>query len=150
VLVGGVQLASSSLLRLGQETDKEATKNRESVYLLLDEVWCVCVCDKTWRCTGWHTKKWSIYTGHKCLLSILNESHFSSTSPHFANFVNFAACRLAVYWSVFQNVRSCPREVLEFQSHRRRGTGLRVGLAKMVLLLSLLGCDSVACDWYVQ
>lgn len=29
-------LASSSLLRLGQETDKEATKNRESVYLLLD------------------------------------------------------------------------------------------------------------------
>ncbi|CAG0879244.1 unnamed protein product [Cyprideis torosa] len=31
-------LASSSLLRLGQETDKEATKNRESVYLLLDEV----------------------------------------------------------------------------------------------------------------
>jgi len=32
------QLASSSLLRLGQETDKEAIKNRESVYLLLDEV----------------------------------------------------------------------------------------------------------------
>ena len=32
------QLASSSLLRLGQETDKEATKNRESIYLLLDEV----------------------------------------------------------------------------------------------------------------
>lgn len=29
-------LASSSLLRLGQETDREATKNRESVYLLLD------------------------------------------------------------------------------------------------------------------
>ncbi|XP_055928903.1 membrane-associated protein Hem-like isoform X1 [Argiope bruennichi] len=29
-------LASSSLLRLGQENDKEATKNRESVYLLLD------------------------------------------------------------------------------------------------------------------
>uniref|UniRef100_A0A6V7HS69 Membrane-associated protein Hem n=1 Tax=Bracon brevicornis TaxID=1563983 RepID=A0A6V7HS69_9HYME len=29
-------LASSSLLRLGQETDKEATRNRESVYLLLD------------------------------------------------------------------------------------------------------------------
>jgi len=31
-------LASSSLLRLGQETDKEAIKNRESVYLLLDEI----------------------------------------------------------------------------------------------------------------
>ncbi|GIY39488.1 hypothetical protein CDAR_538812 [Caerostris darwini] len=29
-------LASSSLLRLGQENDKEATRNRESVYLLLD------------------------------------------------------------------------------------------------------------------
>lgn len=29
-------LTSSSLLRLGQEADKEATKNRESVYLLLD------------------------------------------------------------------------------------------------------------------
>jgi NCK-associated protein 1 len=29
-------LASSSLLRLGQDLDKEATKNRESVYLLLD------------------------------------------------------------------------------------------------------------------
>uniref|UniRef100_A0A0V0G7U7 Putative membrane-associated hematopoietic protein n=1 Tax=Triatoma dimidiata TaxID=72491 RepID=A0A0V0G7U7_TRIDM len=29
-------LASSSLLRLGQEADKEMTKNRESVYLLLD------------------------------------------------------------------------------------------------------------------
>ncbi|CAH2071631.1 unnamed protein product, partial [Iphiclides podalirius] len=29
-------LASSSLLRLGQETDKEAIRNRESVYLLLD------------------------------------------------------------------------------------------------------------------
>jgi len=31
-------LASSSLLRLGQETEKEAVKNRESVYLLLDEI----------------------------------------------------------------------------------------------------------------
>ncbi|EFX89764.1 membrane-associated protein Hem-like [Daphnia pulex] len=29
-------LASSSLLRLGQEVDKEAIKNRESIYLLLD------------------------------------------------------------------------------------------------------------------
>lgn len=32
------QLASSSLLRLGQETDKELVKNRDSVYLLLDQV----------------------------------------------------------------------------------------------------------------
>ena len=32
------QLASSSFLRLGQETDKEMIKNRESVYLLLDEL----------------------------------------------------------------------------------------------------------------
>ena len=32
------QLASSSMLRLGQETDKEAIKNRDSVYLLLDQV----------------------------------------------------------------------------------------------------------------
>ncbi|ESO00384.1 hypothetical protein HELRODRAFT_101134 [Helobdella robusta] len=31
-------LASSSLLRLGQEVDKEAIKNRESVYLLLDQI----------------------------------------------------------------------------------------------------------------
>uniref|UniRef100_T1JIM6 Membrane-associated protein Hem n=1 Tax=Strigamia maritima TaxID=126957 RepID=T1JIM6_STRMM len=31
-------LASSSLLRLGQETDKEAIRNRESVYLLLDQL----------------------------------------------------------------------------------------------------------------
>lgn len=31
-------LASSSLLRLGQEADREATKNRESVYLLLDQI----------------------------------------------------------------------------------------------------------------
>lgn len=31
-------LASSSLLRLGQESDKEATKNRESIYLLLDQI----------------------------------------------------------------------------------------------------------------
>lgn len=31
-------LASSSLLRLGQEADKEATRNRESVYLLLDQI----------------------------------------------------------------------------------------------------------------
>lgn len=31
-------LASSSLLRLGQEPDKEAIKNRESVYLLLDMI----------------------------------------------------------------------------------------------------------------
>lgn len=31
-------LASSSLLRLGQEPDKEMTKNRESVYLLLDQI----------------------------------------------------------------------------------------------------------------
>uniref|UniRef100_A0A1B6E8D2 Membrane-associated protein Hem n=1 Tax=Clastoptera arizonana TaxID=38151 RepID=A0A1B6E8D2_9HEMI len=31
-------LASSSLLRLGQESDKELTKNRESVYLLLDQI----------------------------------------------------------------------------------------------------------------
>lgn len=31
-------LASSSFLRLGQETDKELIKNRESVYLLLDEL----------------------------------------------------------------------------------------------------------------
>ena len=33
-----LQLASSSLLRLGQEVDKEAIKNRESIYLLLDLV----------------------------------------------------------------------------------------------------------------
>ncbi|CAL1535112.1 unnamed protein product [Lymnaea stagnalis] len=31
-------LASSSLLRLGSENDKEAVKNRESVYLLLDQI----------------------------------------------------------------------------------------------------------------
>ncbi|KAL1110560.1 hypothetical protein AAG570_008088 [Ranatra chinensis] len=31
-------LTSSSLLRLGQEADKEITKNRESVYLLLDQI----------------------------------------------------------------------------------------------------------------
>ncbi|XP_071122013.1 nck-associated protein 1-like isoform X9 [Mytilus edulis] len=31
-------LASSSLLRLGQENDKEAVKNRESVYILLDKI----------------------------------------------------------------------------------------------------------------
>lgn len=31
-------LASSSLLRLGQEQDKEAIRNRESVYLLLDMI----------------------------------------------------------------------------------------------------------------
>ncbi|KAL9699863.1 hypothetical protein quinque_003304 [Culex quinquefasciatus] len=31
-------LASSSLLRLGQESDKEAIKNRESIYLLLDQI----------------------------------------------------------------------------------------------------------------
>lgn len=31
-------LASSSMLRLGQETDKEAIKNRDSVYLLLDQI----------------------------------------------------------------------------------------------------------------
>lgn len=31
-------LASSSLLRLGQEADKESIKNRESVYLLLDQI----------------------------------------------------------------------------------------------------------------
>jgi len=31
-------LASSSLLRLGQEADKEAVRNRESVYLLLDMI----------------------------------------------------------------------------------------------------------------
>ena len=28
-------------------------------------------------------------------------------------FVNLVACRLAVYWSVFQNMPSCPGEVLE-------------------------------------
>ena len=33
-----LQLASSSLLRLGQETEKEVIRNRESVYLLLDQV----------------------------------------------------------------------------------------------------------------
>lgn len=31
-------LASSSLLRLGQESDKDAIKNRESIYLLLDQI----------------------------------------------------------------------------------------------------------------
>jgi len=31
-------LASSSLLRLGNETDKDAARNRESVYLLLDMI----------------------------------------------------------------------------------------------------------------
>ncbi|XP_052216371.1 membrane-associated protein Hem-like isoform X3 [Dreissena polymorpha] len=31
-------LASSSLLRLGQESEKEAVRNRESVYLLLDKI----------------------------------------------------------------------------------------------------------------
>lgn len=33
-----MQLASSSLLRLGQEADRDAVRNRESVYLLLDQV----------------------------------------------------------------------------------------------------------------
>lgn len=33
-----LQLASSSLLKIGQETDKTTTRNRESVYLLLDMV----------------------------------------------------------------------------------------------------------------
>lgn len=37
-VITGVQLASSSLLRLGQENDKEAIRNRESIYLLLDLV----------------------------------------------------------------------------------------------------------------
>nr|CAD7406780.1 unnamed protein product [Timema cristinae] len=32
------ELASSSLLRLGQEADKEVIRNRESVYLLLDQM----------------------------------------------------------------------------------------------------------------
>uniref|UniRef100_A0A671NQ78 Nck-associated protein 1 n=1 Tax=Sinocyclocheilus anshuiensis TaxID=1608454 RepID=A0A671NQ78_9TELE len=32
------QLASSSLLKIGQETDKSTTRNRESVYLLLDMI----------------------------------------------------------------------------------------------------------------
>ena len=32
------QLASSSLLRLGFENEKDVVKNRESVYLLLDDV----------------------------------------------------------------------------------------------------------------
>ena len=32
------QLASSSLLRLGSENEKEAVRNRESVYILLDLV----------------------------------------------------------------------------------------------------------------
>lgn len=32
------KLASSSLLKIGQETDKTTTRNRESVYLLLDMV----------------------------------------------------------------------------------------------------------------
>ena len=31
-------LASSSLLKIGQETDKTTTRNRESVYLLLDMI----------------------------------------------------------------------------------------------------------------
>ena len=39
-----LQLASSSLLRLGQEVEKEAVKNRESVYLLLDKVRTVTMC----------------------------------------------------------------------------------------------------------
>lgn len=37
-----IQLASSSLLKIGQETDKTTTRNRESVYLLLDMV-SICV-----------------------------------------------------------------------------------------------------------
>ena len=35
-------LASSSLLKIGQETDKTTTRNRESVYLLLDMVSFAC------------------------------------------------------------------------------------------------------------
>jgi len=31
-------LASSSLLKLGQETDKQSTRNRESIYLLLEQI----------------------------------------------------------------------------------------------------------------
>jgi len=40
-------------------------------------------------------------------------------------FVNLSACRLAVYWSVFQNVHSCPRKVLESRlilKSRKRST----------------------------
>jgi len=28
-------------------------------------------------------------------------------------FVNLAECGLVVYWNIFQNLRSCPRKVLE-------------------------------------
>jgi hypothetical protein len=41
-----LQLASSSLLRLGQEVDKEAIKNRESIYLLLDLVSSHVMCKR--------------------------------------------------------------------------------------------------------
>lgn len=37
------KLASSSLLKIGQETDKTTTRNRESVYLLLDMVSLVLI-----------------------------------------------------------------------------------------------------------
>ncbi len=38
VIVSIVQLASSSLLRMNDELDREEMKNPESVYLLLDKV----------------------------------------------------------------------------------------------------------------
>jgi len=40
--------------------------------------------------------------------------------------LNLAGCKLAVYWSVLKNVRSCPTKVPEFKSHRRRGTLITV------------------------
>lgn len=38
-----MQLTSSSLLRLGLEDDSDAVRNRESIYLLLDQVYKSCV-----------------------------------------------------------------------------------------------------------
>ena len=40
---------------------------------------------------------------------------FVCTSTYF---VNLAACRLVVYWSVFQNVCSCPRKALKKSLNR--------------------------------
>ena len=82
-------------------------------------------------------------------------SHFPSTTYFKLKSVNLSACRLAVYWSVFQKVCSCPRKAVEKSSDSKvTEEGILWTLMCWLLSLPLTGsnvappslCHKVATD----
>lgn len=95
-----LKLASSSLLRLGSENEKEAVKNRESVYILLDLVsslQCVYVCARADHIMAHITIFSSIFQKKRNSLFLSLEVHIKCTCRHLVKSYNGASLSIMVH-----------------------------------------------------